>query len=41
MKKEKYEAAMAESLEVKIEGVIGVRGGVNANMNVVCEEETI
>ena len=41
MKKEKYETPVAEALEVKIEGVICVSGGVNANMNGVFEEETI
>ena len=41
MKKEKYDAPVAEALEVKIEGVICVSGGVNANMNGVFVEETI
>ena len=41
MKKEKYDAPVAEALEVKIEGVICLSGGVNANMNGVFEEETI
>ena len=42
MKKEKYDAPVAEALEVKIEAVICLSGGdVNANMNGVFEEETI
>ena len=42
MKKEKYDAPVAEALEVKIEGVIcGSVGDVNANMNGVFDEETI
>ena len=41
MKKEKYETPVAEALEVKIEAVICLSGGVNANMNGVFDEETI